>query len=257
MRPAAGAGRSGATRSAARGRRPAGATEASREELSARLDAVVEALGLGPRLDADDRDRLLDYLELLARWNRSFNLTAIRDPRARVAAHLADSLSIVPLLDSVPAGGRVVDVGSGAGLPGIPLAIARPDLCIELVEPVGKKAAFLRQCRAELALDRVEVRECRVEALSLDAEPDLVVSRAFASLADFAAAAAAIAGRGTRLLAMKGARPDAEIEELEARGLPWRVAAIESLDVPGLDARRCAVILETRRNLPLPNPTEP
>lgn len=233
------------------------ASGVAREELGARLEAAIEGLGLAARLDAAARTRLLDYLELLSRWNRSFNLTAIRDPREMVAAHLADSLSLVPLLDEAPDGATVVDVGSGGGLPGIPIRIARPGLRVELVEPVGKKAAFLRQCGAELGLSGLGVHECRVEDLELGAEPAVITSRAFASLADFAAAVAGIAGPRTRLLAMKGARPDAEIEELLARGLPWRIRAIESLEVPGLDAKRCVVVLEPGLNFPVPNPTEP
>lgn len=258
MRPPAGAGAGrraapvpGAGGSASR-RRPAAA---SRAELGAQLAEALEQLGLA--LGAPAQGLLLDYLELVVRWNRSFNLTAIRDPAAMVAAHLADSLSLVPLLDALPPGALLVDVGSGAGLPGIPIGIARPDLRIDLVEPVGKKAAFLRQCRAELGLANIQVHEARVEQLSLDAEPAVITSRAFASLADFAAGVAGIAGPGTRILAMKGARPDAEIEELGARALPWRASRIETLEVPGLDAQRCVVVLEPQPIFPAPNPAEP
>jgi len=263
LRAAGGAGGPDAPRSSAPRTSPArrsggrGRVDASRPELATRLDAGIEALGLGPKLDSAARRALLDYVELIARWNRSFNLTAIRDPRAMVAAHLADSLSLVPLLDDVPDGSILVDVGSGAGLPGIPLHIARPGLRVELVEPVGKKAAFLRQCRAELGLDGLGVHEARVEDLSLDAEPAVVTSRAFASLADFAASVAGVAGTRTRLLAMKGARPDAEIAEFARRGLPWRIGRIETLVVPGLDAQRCVVVLETLLIPPASNPTEP
>lgn len=255
MRPAPGVARGAGARPRGAGGRRREPAESSRVELAAQLDDAVDGLGL--RLDASARTMLLDYLELIARWNRSFNLTAIRDPRAMVGAHIADSLSLVPLLEEVPDGALLVDVGSGAGLPGIPLKIARPGLRVELVEPVGKKAAFLRQCRAELGLPDLAVHEARVEQLSLDAEPLVITSRAFASLADFAASVAGIAGVNTRLLAMKGARPDAEIEALSERALPWRIAAIEALTVPGLDAQRCVVVLEALPIPPASNPTEP
>lgn len=255
MRPAPGAARGAGARPGATGGRRREAAASSRIELAAQLDGAVDGLGLF--LDASARALLLDYVELIARWNRSFNLTAIRDPRAMVAAHIADSLSLVPLLAGIPDGALLVDVGSGAGLPGIPLKIARPGLRVELVEPVGKKAAFLRQCRAELGLSDLAVHEARVEQLSLDAEPLAITSRAFASLADFAASVAGIAGVSTRLLAMKGARPDAEIEALAERALPWRIAAIEALTVPGLDAQRCVVVLEAHPIPSASNPTEP
>lgn len=255
MNAATGARRSGMPRTG----RPRRGDEAaaSRAELAGQLADSIDRLGL--ELDASAQATLLDYLELIVRWNRSFNLTAIRDPRTMVASHLADSLSIVPLLDAVPDGALLVDVGSGAGLPGIPLAIARPGIRIDLVEPVGKKAAFLRQCRAELGLRGLGVREARVEQLRLDAAPAAITSRAFASLADFSASVAGIAGPDTRLLAMKGARPDDELDELAARHLPWRVAAVETLAVPGLDAQRCVVVLEALPipSAPNPNPTEP
>ncbi len=251
--PRQGAAAAGAPRNSGVPRR--GPAEASRPELGAQLAASVDGLGLA--LAAPARELLLDYLDLIVRWNRSFNLTAIRDPRAMVAAHLADSLSLVPLLATLPAGALLVDVGSGAGLPGIPVGIARTDLRVDLVEPVGKKAAFLRQCRAELGLENLRVHEARIEQLSLEAEPAVITSRAFASLADFAESVASIAGAGTRLLAMKGARPDAEIDELADRALPWAVIAVETLDVPGLDAQRCVVVLEPRPISPAPNPAEP
>lgn len=229
--------------------------EALRPALAAQLAAGIDSLGLA--LAARALGSLLDYLELIVRWNRSFNLTAIRDPRAMVTAHLLDSLSLVPLLDTLPDGQSLVDVGSGAGLPGIPVAIARPGLRVDLVEPVGKKSAFLRQCCAELGLANIRVHEARIEQVTLDAEPAVITSRAFASLADFATSVATIAGAGTRLFAMKGVRPDAEIEELVARALPWRITAVEPLHVPGLDAQRCVVVLEPRPIFPAPNPAEP
>lgn len=198
---------------------------------------------MAEQLGAPARVQLLAYVQLVARWNRVFNLTAIRDPLEMVSVHLIDSLALVPLLAGLPAGALVVDVGSGGGLPGIPLQIARPDLQLALVEPVAKKAAFLRQCRAELGLSGLVVHEARVEDLVLEREPALVTSRAFASLADFVVAADAIAGPDTRVLAMKAARVEAELAEFAERGLPWLVREVRELLVPGLAAWRCVVVL--------------
>lgn len=225
------------------GGRPApGSPPAARGELARRLADAVAALGLS--LGPDVHEGLLDYLELLARWNRHYNLTAIRDPRDMVAAHLADSLAILPFLDSLGAGALVVDVGSGAGLPGIPVQLARPELRVALVEPVGKKAAFLRQCKAELALDRLDVHAARIQDVVFDAVPAVITSRAFAALDDFVAAVSCHAGPATRLLAMKGVTPTGDLDRLRDRALPWRVVSVVPLDVPGLAAERCVVVLE-------------
>lgn len=267
-----------------------------RAALARELTAGLRALGLGAIVDEGHRpaaalvERLLDYLALLAKWNATYNLTAIRDPGQMLVHHLLDSLAIVaPLAARLPqrAGapaGRLVDVGSGAGLPGIVLALAWPGVRILLVEPVGKKAAFLRQCRAELALTNVEVAAARVESLdattmwrvgpepadgsgsgsgggnsgssgdrSNDGDhrppprfPDLIVCRAFASLADYARAVEHLTGPRTTVAAMKGAEPAEEIAALPPR---WSVSTSLPLAVPGLDARRCLVLLA---HTPLP-----
>jgi 16S rRNA (guanine527-N7)-methyltransferase len=188
-------------------------------------------LGLGEMalaLPRGARERLLDYVALLVKWNRTYNLTAIRDPLAMVAHHLLDSLSVLPHLPLAAEGARLADAGSGAGLPGIPLAIARPRWHIALAESSQKKAAFLRQAAIELALDNVEVHEGRVEAWRPQPLFDLVISRAFAALADFIDACRhLVAPRGT-LAAMRGAAPS----QLPAG------CSLVALQVPLLDAQR-------------------
>lgn len=214
--------------------------------LRARLYAGLAALGQEELL----ADRLLDYLALLIKWNGVYNLTAVRDPEQMLTQHLLDSLSIAgPLADRLPRRdghpvGRVVDVGSGAGLPGIVLALAWPRAEVLLVEPIGKKAAFLRQCQAELALANLTVAATRVEALG-DVQripaPDLIVCRAFASLADFIAAIERLAGPGTVVAAMKGVLPTEEIASLPSG---WAVSETLRLQVPDLGASRHLVFLQ-------------
>lgn len=213
-----------------------------------------EGLPIAPALDERPRtapalvERLLDYLALLAKWNTTYNLTAIRDPAQMLVQHLLDSLTVVrplaaclPQRDGAPTG-SLVDVGSGAGLPGIVLAIAWPAVRVLLVESVGKKAAFLRQCCAELALTNVEVTAVRVESLDIAARgfPDLVVCRAYATLADYVRSVEHFVGPGTTVAAMKGVEPTGEIAALPPE---WSVSASVPLAVPGLEARRCLVHL--------------
>jgi len=171
--------------------------------------------------------KLLEYLALLDKWNRTYNLTAIRDPLAMVVHHLLDSLAVLPHL---PLGdnARLADAGSGAGLPGIPLAIARPRWYVALAESSEKKAAFLRQASIELALGNVEVHEGRVERWRPQPLFDLVISRAFAALADFLVACRHLVVAGGTLAAMKGAAPP--------QAPP--ACKLVRLQVPLLDAQR-------------------
>ena len=211
-------------------------------ELSSRLDDGLRALGL-PLPDADRR-KLLDYIELLGKWNQVYNLTAIRDPHQMLIQHVFDSLSVVAPLRrhlGATANPTAIDVGSGAGLPGIPLAIAWPELSVTLVDPVGKKAAFLRQATAALGLANATVMQCRIEALPAGPKaPGLVISRAFASLADFVHGIEPLADHGTLIAAMKGQSPTAELTELEGS---WALIESISLHVPGLDAQRHLLLL--------------
>ncbi len=201
--------------------------------LRAELDAGLAALGL----DAALAPPLLAYLALLDRWNRTYNLTAIRDRRAMVALHLLDSLAMHPHVRDI---GHLADLGSGAGLPGIPLAIAVPALQVTLVESNGKKARFLRQAVRTLGLGNVRVAESRAEALDAHGAFDAITARAMATLPDLLAAGAHLLRPGGRLLAMKGAVPDAEIASLP---LGWQVEAVHALAVPGLDAERHLVVV--------------
>lgn len=207
--------------------------------LADRLLAGLETLGLD--LPAAAQARLLGLVALLAKWNRIYNLTAIRDESAMVTQHLLDSLSVLPVLpEAALAGRRWADVGSGAGLPGIPLAIARPDLAMTLIEPVEKKSAFQRQAKIELGLSNVEVINGRVEAV-VAGRFDGVISRAFAELADFVRGAGHLPVQAGRLYAMKGLVPEDEIRRLPPG---WAVLDCAGLSVPGLDARRHLVVLE-------------
>jgi len=192
---------------------------------------------LGVSLPAGGEAALLRYVELLVRWNQAYNLTAVRDPDEMVTKHLLDSLAILPFVT----GATVADVGTGAGLPGIPLAVALPGTRFTLVDSNGKKTRFVTQAKAELKLANVEVVQARTESYEPAALFSQVMSRAFASLKDFATLAGALAAPGGRLLAMKGAVPREELAELPAG---FRVLAVHPLKVPGLDAERCLVEME-------------
>jgi 16S rRNA (guanine527-N7)-methyltransferase len=195
----------------------------------ARLLAGLIALKLDPALAAP----LLRYLGELVLWNKAYNLTSVRDPAEMVTRHLLDSLVVLPHVS-----GRIIDVGTGAGLPGIPLAIANPGLHVTLLDSNGKKARFLRHARRQLPLTNVEVVEARAEAFVPPAPFDAVVSRAFAALGDFLKATARLSGNG-RWLAMKG-----KLDEQELAAVPpgFRVEQQVQLQVPGLDETRHLII---------------
>lgn len=188
---------------------------------------------------------LLTYIEDLQRWNRTYNLTALRDPEQMLIQHVFDSLAIVPtfsrILDKNTGAAKILDVGSGAGLPGVVLAIMRSNWDITCVDAVDKKMAFVRQMSGALHLQNLHAVHGRVETL----EPigaHIVVSRAFASLVDFATLAGRHAAPGGLLAAMKGHEPQEEIFMLEQH-TEWRVSHVEPLSVPELNAQRCLVWL--------------
>lgn len=189
------------------------------------------------QLDAGLADPLLAYLALLARWNRTYNLTAIRDPHDMVVRHLLDSLAMVPFVADLP---TLADLGTGPGLPGIPLAIALPSLRVTLVESNGKKARFLREAVRTLKLPNAEVAEARIEAVDRPGAFAAITARALATLPDILAAGGHLLADDGHLLAMKGVRPDDEIAALPAG---WAMTALHPLRVPGLDAERHLVVV--------------
>lgn len=209
-----------------------------------RLRAAAQSLRV--ELDELQENALLSYLEQIQRWNRAYNLTAVREPEQMLIHHIFDSLAIGPAvrreLDKKTVSQRIVDVGSGAGLPGVVLAVLFPDREVHCVDTVEKKATFIRYVAGVLRLPNLQAHHARVEKLP-PFEADIVVSRAFASLADFATLAGRHVAPQGWLLAMKGREPREEIEELSA-ATPWRVAHMETLQVPELDAQRCLVWIE-------------
>ncbi|MBL8416626.1 MAG: 16S rRNA (guanine(527)-N(7))-methyltransferase RsmG [Dechloromonas sp.] len=189
---------------------------------------------LGIALSDEAQRKLLAFRDLLLKWNKTYNLTALRDPEQAISHHLLDSLSILPHVGPEP----MLDVGSGGGLPGIPLAIARPELSVGLVDTVQKKATFLQQASIELDLKNVAVHHARVE--EMQGQYAQISSRAFAEIALFVALTRHLMAPGGRWLAMKGQRPD---DELKALPDDIAVEAIVPLDVPGLAAERHLIIL--------------
>ncbi|MBA1275939.1 16S rRNA (guanine(527)-N(7))-methyltransferase RsmG [Stutzerimonas azotifigens] len=187
--------------------------------------------------DAQQR-RLLGYLALLVKWNKAYNLTAVRDPDEMVSRHLLDSLSVVPHV--APLGDSWLDVGSGGGMPGIPLAILFPERRFTLLDSNGKKTRFLTQVKLELGLDNLEVIHSRVEAYSPPQPFSGICSRAFSSLQDFANWTRHLGNQGTRWLAMKGVQPDDELQALPA---DFRLERCELLRVPGCQGQRHLLIL--------------
>lgn len=195
-------------------------------------------VAMGLSLTDQQRSKLLDYLALLSRWNRTYNLTAIDQPEEMVARHLFDSLSILPWLT----GERVLDSGTGAGLPGVPLAVASPGRHFTLVDSNGKKIRFLRQVRRALALDSIEPLQARLEAVAIESFPETVTARALAPLERLVRWHARWLDQGARLLAMKG-----DVAESELDGVPeaYNVEIVE-LEVPGIDSRRCLAIVTAK-----------
>jgi 16S rRNA (guanine527-N7)-methyltransferase len=201
-------------------------------------EGLSEALGLG--ISEAQSELLTRFMALLQRWNGTYNLTAVRDPAQMQTQHLADCLAVVPALRRHRAASdakRLLDVGSGGGLPGVVLAVLESDLSVTCVDTVGKKAAFVRQVAAELGLRNLHAEHARVEQLQLPSF-DIVTSRAFASLADFTALTRRHLAPSAVWMAMKGKRPEDEVAALPA---DIDVFHVEPLRVPGLEAERCLV----------------
>jgi 16S rRNA (guanine527-N7)-methyltransferase len=206
----------------------------------AALSAVLEEGIAAMRLDVSpaQQDKLMNYLALMFKWNAVYNLTSLRDPMQMVTHHLLDSLAAVP---AFAAANNVLDVGSGGGLPGIVLAIVRPDMKVSMIDTVHKKTAFLTQVKAELGLANVTVYTARVEQLQVSDKFDVITSRAFADLSDFVNWSSHLLADGGHYIALKGVAPKDEQERLPAE---WKVSKVEPLDVPRLGAERHLVFIE-------------
>ena len=201
--------------------------------LQAKLQQGLQQAGID--LPEQVQQKLLDYLALLQKWNKVHNLTAVRDPEEMVTLHLLDSLSVLPHVKAK----RLLDVGSGAGLPGIPLALCLPDLQVTVMDSSHKKASFMRQAKAELGIANLEVVCGRVENYRPEQLFDIVISRAFSDLAEFVALTRHLCAPGAEWLAMKGVYPYDELAQLKIQP-----AQVIPLMVPGLQAQRHLVFLK-------------
>jgi len=184
-------------------------------------------------------EHLTRYLQELEKWNQAYNLTAVRNPADMVPRHLLDALSVNAYLH----GKRILDVGTGAGLPGIPLALVNPDIHFTLLDSNGKKIRFVQHAVGVLGLSNVEPVQARIERWEFRQPFDVIVSRAFSTLTDFINGSGRMLGSGGCLLAMKGKLPEAELAELPAG---WGATGVHALHVPELDAERHAVVLQHR-----------
>lgn len=202
------------------------------------LQSLHEGLAeMGLEIPEARANRMLDYLDILAKWNRIYNLTAVRKTEQMLTRHLLDSLAILPYVRP----GRIIDVGSGAGLPGIPLALAMPESEFVLLDSNSKKTRFMQQAKADLQLDNLEVVHERVEDYRPEARFDTVVSRAYSSLSGMLESTAHLLKEDGINLAMKGVYP---LAELDAIPEGYELVGVEQLHVPGLDADRHVVIIK-------------
>jgi 16S rRNA (guanine527-N7)-methyltransferase len=204
--------------------------------LSAIERLAQDAATLGITLTSEDAARLLTLTQELARWNRSYNLTAITAPAAMVTHHLLDSLAVHRDLS----GARIADVGTGAGFPGLPLAVCNPQRHFTLIDSTAKKVRFVAHAAQLLALTNVSALHARVELLKVDVPFDTVIARAFAPLPELLEKVTAICGPQTQVLAMKGRWPEKELAAIEP---PWRVIRSREIVIPRLDAARCVIVL--------------
>ena len=207
--------------------------------LAGEMAAGIAALELDIAPDA--QQRMLDYLVLIEKWNKAYNLTAVRQPAKMLTHHLLDSLSVLPHVR----GPRVLDVGSGAGLPGIPLALAQPEWRLTLLDSNHKKTTFLRQTMIELKLTNVDVVCDRVETWTSPQPFDTVVSRAFSDLPEFLALAGKLCAKTGVVVAMKGIYPHEELAQVPKN---FQLCNVVSLNVPGLGAERHAAVLQPARS---------
>ncbi|MGR9114743.1 MAG: 16S rRNA (guanine(527)-N(7))-methyltransferase RsmG [Gammaproteobacteria bacterium] len=201
------------------------------------LESGLKDLGL--TIESSRIEQLLDFIGLINKWNKAYNLTAIRNKEEMVRLHLLDSLAILPYIE----GQRIIDIGTGAGLPGIPLAICLPGIEFTLLDSNAKKTRFVQQAVLELKLNNVHIHHGRVEDYRPDTLFDAVLCRAFASLEDIIKLTGHLLGEGGVLLAMKGHVPDAELKRLSAD------SSVIPIQVPGTEAKRCLVRLESLKNI--------
>ncbi len=205
---------------------------------AALLAAGVAEMGLD--VTAETQHKLLAYLALLQKWNKVYNLTAVRDPLEMVTLHLLDSLSVLPYVKAK----SLLDVGSGGGLPGVVLAICQPAMQVTTIDTVQKKAIFMRQVKGELGLDNLQVVHARVEKFNPTEKFEVIISRAFSEIALFVKLTQNLLTQNGQWLAMKGQVPHDELTKVELESLKIRVQQIISLTVAGLDAERHLVVLE-------------
>jgi 16S rRNA (guanine527-N7)-methyltransferase len=214
-------------------------------ETDADLASVIAsgATRLGVDLDSEQTGHLVAYLRLIERWNATYNLTAIRSVRAMATQHVVDSLSAIASVRAHLPGGnrRILDVGSGAGLPGVVIAIVDKEALVTCVDSVGKKAAFVKHAAMTLGLDNLSAVHARVEAMSAPPDFGLIVSRAFASLANFVSSTQHLLGPAGWWMAMKGKVPLEEISDAASSGVVFEV---ERISVPGLEAERCLLVAQ-------------
>ena len=216
------------------------------DAFKARIEQACIDIGL--KCTAEQTKKLQDYVAAMHKWNKTYNLTAVRQPSQMLVQHVFDSMTPVPFLFDVVGSAQqprlVCDVGSGGGLPGVVIAALAPAWAVQCIDAVEKKTAFVRQMIGTLELPNLKATHARVEQLA-EQNADIVISRAFASLLDFATWSGKHVKEGGHLVAMKGKIPDDEIEALQAR-TPWRVEHVQPLAVPELNAQRCLVWM--RRN---------
>lgn len=207
---------------------------AKREQYCEELDSAAKALSV--TLNEQQVSQLISYLELLAKWNKAYNLTAVRDPDEMLYRHLVDSLSIIPFIE----GKRIIDVGTGPGLPGIPMAIVFPEKDFVLLDSNSKKTRFLTQCLIELKLNNVEVFHGRVEAAKFNEPFDQVTSRAFTALDNMVDICKHLLSKNGKFLAMKGLEPESEKQSMDS---DYSVEQSIELTVPGCEGQRHLIII--------------
>jgi len=214
------------------------------QNLESLLSSGLQQMGVALTVDA--QRKLLAYVALLAKWSKAYNLTTVREPDQIITLHILDSLSVLPYLDNATS---VLDVGTGAGLPGIPLAIARPDISFKLLDSQQKKIIFVQHVITSLQLTNVVATQQRIESLQVSSpvDPgfDVIVSRAFASLQEFVNLISSVCTKQTKIIAMKGRR---ELVLQEAELLPpyYQLVNIETVTVPGVNGERCLVFLKIK-----------